>query len=208
MKGLIIKDLKNLKKYSHTVLIMIAFYILFMTMMESIEFLSGIVVLMCAVSVITSFAYDKQSGWDAYALTLPLPRKDFVFAKYALALLLTAFGTTVALLTGWLYGLFKGVSNFTETLLSSYAMFVVAILFLCVLLPLVYRFGVERSRVLIFALVAIPTSSLIVLSQTGVITMPEKTLLSQLFIFSPLLLIACAAVSIALSYRIFKRKQA
>lgn len=208
MKGLIIKDVKNLKKYSRTVLIMIAFYVLFMTMMDSIEFLSGIVVLMCAVSVITSFAYDKQSGWDAYALTLPLPRKDFVLAKYALALLLTAFGTTVALLTGWLYGLFKGVSNFTETLLSSYAMFVVAVLFLCLLLPLVYRFGVERSRVLIFALVAIPTSSMIVLSQTGVITMPEQTLLSQLLIFSPLVIIACASVSIALSCFIFKRKQA
>lgn len=208
MKGLIVKDLINLKKYSRTVLLIIAFYILFSFMVDSMEFLSGMIVLMCAVSTITSFAYDSQSGWDMYALTLPLPKKNIVLAKYVLALLLTLIGTLLAILAGWLIGLIKQQSNFVETLIVSYSLFAVAVLFLSVLLPLVYRFGVERSRVLIIAVFTIPTAAVIALAQTGAFTMPDETLINQLLVLSPPVLVACASGSIAISCRIFQRKRA
>ncbi len=207
MKGLIIKDLVNLKKYSHTVLLMMAIYIIFALMMDSMQAFSGMIILMFSITVVSSFSYDSQSGWDTYALTLPLPKKVIVLSKYVLALLLSVSGTLLAILANWLFGLFRHQSNFTETLVTSYSIFAVSVIFLCIMLPLIYRFGAERSRVIIVAVFAIPTAAFVVLSQTGTPFTPDEALMSRLLLLSPLVLIAASAVSAALSCRIFRKRQ-
>ncbi|HEX2998958.1 MAG TPA: ABC-2 transporter permease [Armatimonadota bacterium] len=210
MKGLIIKDLVNLKKSGRTILLIIAFYILFAFMVDSMEFLSGMIILMFAISTVSSFSYDSQAGWDTYARTLPLPKKDFVLSKYVLALLLTVSGTLLTLLLNWLFGLFKNESNFTEALITSYAIFAVAVIFLAVMLPLIYRFGAERSRIIIIAVFAIPAAAIVVLSRTNALAAPSEALLIRLpmlLALSPLGLIAVSGISFAISCRIFSRKE-
>jgi ABC-2 type transport system permease protein len=206
MKGLIIKDLINLKKYSRTVLLVIAVYIIFAFMMDSMEVFSGMIILVFAITTVSSFSYDSQSGWDTYALTLPLPKKDIVLSKYVLALVLAVTGTLLSILLNWLFGLFKHESNFTQTLITSYAIFAVAVIFLSIMLPLIYRFGAERSRVIIIAVFAIPAAALMVLSQTDTPIQPDPALMQRLLLFSPLVLIAASAISVALSCRIFRRR--
>jgi len=196
----------NLKKYSRTVLLIVVFYIFFAFMMDSMSFMSGMIILMFAVTTVSSFSYDSQSGWETYALTLPLHKRNFVLSKYVLALLLTISGTLLSVLANWLFGLFKHKSNFSETLVTSYTIFAIAVIFLCIMLPLIYRFGAERSRVIILAVFAIPAAALVVLSQTGM-PMPDEALISRLLLSSPLVLIAASAISFALSCRIFQRKQ-
>ncbi len=207
MKGLILKDLLNLRKYGKTVFLICAFYLILMLMMDSATVFGGMIVLMFTITSITSFVYDSQCGWDVYAMSLPVSRKDIVLSKYVLSLFLAFLGGILSLLVFWLHGIFARTGNFLETLAVSYALFAVAVVFICILLPLVYRFGVERSRILIIAVVAIPTAVIMVLSQSGTVIEPDEKLISQVLGFSPLVLVVCVILSYLASGAIFNNKE-
>jgi len=206
MKGLILKDLYNLRKYGKTLLLISAFYIMLSFMMESESMFTGMIVIMFAITSVTSFAYDSQSGWDVYVHTLPVTRKDVVTSKYLLSYLLALTGGLLALLMGWINGLLKNISNFTETLIAAYALFAVGIIFISILLPLVYKFGVERSRVIVLAVIALPTAAFLVLAQTGTVVAPDEQTIRQVLLFSPVVVIVCGVLSFMISHTIYRRK--
>lgn len=207
MKGLILKDLYNLRKYGKTVFLISAFYILLTFMMDSSDMFAGMVVLMFAITSITSFAYDSQSGWDMYVQTLPVSKKDVVLSKYLLSFLLALLGALIAVLMGWVSGLVKNVANFTDTLLVAYGLLAVGLVFISILLPFVYRFGVERARVIIIAVVAIPVAAGFALSQTGSLPEISEQTVKQMLLFSPLIVAACCVLSIAISNAVYRKKE-
>jgi hypothetical protein len=176
-------------------------------MMDSADLFVGMIVIMFAITPITSFAYDSQSGWDVYVTTLPVSRKDVVLSKYMLSLILVLTGGMLALLMGWFGGLIKNVGNFTETLLMTYAFCAVGLVFISILLPLVYKFGVERSRVIIIAVVAIPVAVGIALSQTGTLPEINEQTIGQALLLSPLVIVACSVLSYAISSAIYRNKE-
>lgn len=207
MKGLILKDMYNLRKYGKTVLLISAFYVMLTFMMDNSNLFAGMIVLMFAITSVTSFAYDSQSGWDVYVRTLPVAAKDVVMSKYLLSLLLGLVGSLLALLIGWINGLIKNFSNFTEMLVTAYALFAIGMIFISILLPLVYKFGVERSRVIILAIVAIPTAAFFVMAQTGKAITPDEQTIRQALLLSPFVIIVCGIVSFMISHGLYRRKE-
>jgi ABC-type transport system involved in multi-copper enzyme maturation permease subunit len=175
--------------------------------MDDASLFSGVIVLLFAIMSVTSFAYDKQFGWDTYVLSIPVSRKEVVLSKYVLSVLLAIFGGVLALLVGWLHGIFHHISNFSEVLIVSYALFAVSLIFLSVLLPLVYKFGVERSRVIILAVFAIPTAAFLLLAQTGTVVAPDEQTIRQVLLFSPVVVIVCGVLSFMISHAIYRRKE-
>ncbi len=207
MKGLILKDIYSLKKYGKTMLLLAVFYSFMIFMMGNAEVFLGTVVIMFAVASITSFAYDNQAGWDTYVSTLPVSRKNVVMSKYALSYLLALLGGLLALLVGWVNGILKGTGNFIEMLVSAYAMFAIAVVFVSVLLPLIYKFGVERSRIIIIAAVAIPVAAVMALAQSKAIPMPDEQTIKQALLLSPLIVAACCVLSYTISHAIYRKKE-
>jgi ABC-type transport system involved in multi-copper enzyme maturation permease subunit len=207
MKGLVLKDLYNLKKYGKTVFLISGFFIMIIFMMGNADLFLGMIVLMLTLTSITSFAYDSQSGWEIYVSSLPVSRKEVVLSKYVLSLLLALTGGLVALLVGWVNGLIKNSSNFTESLVFSYSLFAVAVFFISILLPLIYKFGEERSRLVVIAIVAVPTAIFLVLGQTGNVVAPDEQTIRRLVIWSPLVLVACSVLSFAVSNAIYRGKE-
>ncbi len=207
MKGLILKDMYSLRKYGRTMLLLAVFYSFMIFMMGNADVFLGTVVIMFAVASITSFAYDNQAGWDIYVSTLPVSRRNVVMSKYALSYLLALLGGLLALLVGWVNGIIKGTGNFFEMLVSAYAMFAIAVIFVSVLLPLIYKFGVERSRIIIIAAVAIPVAAVMALAQTKAIPIPDEQTVKQALLLSPLIIAACCALSYAISNSIYRKKE-
>lgn len=206
MKGLIIKDLKNLRKYSRTVFIMLLFFAVLAYVSKDTAFIKGMIVLLFSFMSITSFSYDKQTKWDAFALALPISRKAVVLSKYVLALLLSLLGMLLSACIGTMdHYLFAKTGTIAEVLLESYALFAVAIVYLSILLPLVYKFGAERSRLLIIAVFAIPAVIIGIGSQSG--SLPDEQLIMQLLRFSPLILIVSFGLSFVISKAIFQKKE-
>ena len=206
MKGLLLKDLLSLRKYMRTMALFVMAYALLTFFMDSSDFLNGMIVLLCAMIPITSFSLDHQSGWDIYELSLPVSRKDIVRSKYLLALILTLIGTGISIAIGLAYRLFTHSGDMLEALTVSYALFAVGLIFASVLLPLIFKFGVEKSRLLLIAVFAIPTAAFVALSSAGV-KLPGEQTISRLFAFSPLILVAALALSYASSCAIYRKKE-
>lgn len=205
MKGLIIKDILNLRKILKTSFLMLVFFTLITYNSKNPNFLVGIFVLILTMQFISSIAFDEQSKWNVYALTMPISRKDIVLSKYIISILLSIIGlllsTTVA------YFIILPKSNFTslELLISAYVTFGIAMLFLSILLPLIYKYGVEKSRMLMLIVISIPSLLIFYLNKIG-IPLPDKSQLMNLFKVSPLIIIAVLFISINISYKIFKRQ--
>lgn len=148
MKGLILKDLLNLKKAIKTMLIVgIAYSIFFSTVQPT--FLTGILTLLFSMQSLSSFSYDEYAKWDSYALTLPISRKDLVFSKYILFMTFPIIGSVLSIILSTIIGLFKQTLMVEEIFASAMGfLFSMEILFL-IILPLIFKFGIERGRIMI-----------------------------------------------------------
>jgi ABC-type transport system involved in multi-copper enzyme maturation permease subunit len=174
-------------------------------MVDDASFMSSMVVLLAAMTAITSFSYDKQAGWEEYALSLPLPRKTIVKSKYVLSFLFALAGMALSVLLGIVINVVKK-SGIEEHLVSTYVLFAISILFLCIMLPLIFKFGVEKSRIFMIIVLAIPTAAVFALDRAG-FKLPNEELLGRILIYSPLMLAALYVFSYMLSRCIFEKKE-
>jgi hypothetical protein len=168
MKGLILKDLINLKRSMKTLGVMLLVWAVLFIPMGNESFISGMVVLMFAMLVVTTLSYDDLARWDTYALTMPISRPEMVRSKYLLMLLLDFASVVLALLLVLLGSFFTGTGLTAETLQGLPIILMIAIIFGSVLIPLVYKFGTEKARLMIVLCAAIPTAVVLVLAKLNV----------------------------------------
>lgn len=148
MKGLILKDLLNLKKAIKTMLIVgIAYSIFFSTVQPT--FLTGILTLLFSMQSLSSFSYDEYAKWDSYALTLPISRKDLVLSKYILFMTFPIIGSVLSIILSTIIGLFKQTLMVEEIFASAMGFLFSMEILLLILLPLIFKFGIERGRIMI-----------------------------------------------------------
>ena len=100
IKGLILKDLLQLKSYKKT---LIVFIIVFVATSIAQENTKNILIVMMTLGLgmfsIATFSYDEMAKADKYLLTLPVTKKDIVMAKYILVISSTVLGAFVGVLT-------------------------------------------------------------------------------------------------------------
>lgn len=207
MKGLILKDFLNLKKSGKSIVFILAFYVLYAFMMDSTEFVTGMIVVLCTMLAITSFSYDDLAKWDKYALSLPITRKEMILSKYILAFLLSILGVLLAFATSMLVSKIKTPVAIEDLLLASYVVFAIALTFISILLPLIYKFGVEKSRLFIMLIFGIPAALFFLLASLPLgLQMPTESQLMLALKISPLILIIILFISFNVSYKIYKNK--
>lgn len=96
IKGLMIKDLLQLKSYKRT---LIVFVIVFIASSITQEHTRNVLTVMMTLGIgmfsIATFSYDEMAKADKYILTLPVTKKDIVLAKYILVISSTIMGAIV-----------------------------------------------------------------------------------------------------------------
>ncbi len=153
--GLIIKDLLCLRRVLTSVLLVAAFYILLsFTAMFNLSMIAGMVTILLSFMAANFFAYDKAAGWDVYAGTFPLSRARQVGARYLAILLLLAAGWVLSLAVAGIGALFGQMDDWDGFLAVDIVYTCMALIFNAILLPLLYKFGAERARVLFYAVLA------------------------------------------------------
>lgn len=209
MIGLMLKDIYTMRQYVKTLLFMLIFFALISAGLDNpATFFEGFIILMSTILAISSFSYDDLAKWDRYALTLPVSRKEIVAGKYLLSIVLCAAATAISFLVAAIILAVKPVEGFglTEQLLATAAIVSVALFFTGALLPLTFKFGVEKSRLLMFVIFAAPTAAVIALDKLGIPMPTEASLLSFLKLL-PLIVILLYYLSYRLSVRIFSKKE-
>ena len=201
MKGLILKDLLNLRKNLKTIIIMCLFY----TLLFSTLF---------AMQILTTFSYDDYSKWNMYALSLPITKKQLVLSKYILGISFIIFGGVFSFILTSLLSLFKGSFILGDLVASIIGSTGIMILMILILLPLIFKYGVERSRIMLLAIFAIPTVLILIISKvlalTGIPFPSEEqlnALLPVICIIATLILIAGSYVSYMTSVKIVTKKE-
>jgi len=205
MKGLILKDLINLKSTFKMLGLMITLFAV-IYIPQGNGFIFGMIILMFAMMVVTTISYDDLAKWDAYALTMPVTRKEMVLSKYLMMALLNTLGAVLALIVGIVGNMIMRQSFSMEILVIIGVLYLVALCYGALIVPLIYQFGAEKARLVLILSALIPTGLILLLTQMQ-IPLPEA--INPLIYFFLLLGFTVIMVfgSYLISLRIYSNKE-
>ncbi len=208
MKALLYKDLLTLWKQLRMYLLMCVIFQVASIGGEDFEFMRFYPLILVSSLPHTLMAYDERSGWERYALALPVSRKKLVSAKYLIGLLLMALAFALAAVTGlvrsWQVGVFDPFGYFFE--LS--VLLTLGISVMSVALPMTFRLGTEKGRLMNMVCYGILAAVLVIVVLVG-----DKLGLSEMtlneWVIVPFLIIPAVElpVSWALSVRWYEKRE-
>ncbi len=210
MKGLIYKDLLTLKANGKVYLFIVVFSAFFMFTDRAFMFscMLSMLILMCPLN---TFSADELARWDAFSAALPGGRRAVVRGKYALLLLVLAMGTALAAALDLAVVLWdRDWSALPEMLVATLACAAVGLLLNCILFPLIFRFGTQKSRLILAAVGAmvalgIGLSAGVLGEDTAPFpAAPHPGVLAALAV---IVLAAATAASYAISCRIYAKRE-
>lgn len=201
MRSLVYKDFMNLKIQAKMYVLILAVWIFMALIQGGAAVFGGMLAMFAPLVCMTACAYDERDGWDKYALTMPFGIKELVLSKYVLSLLVLAAGMALNVALSALLG-----TPFEEVLTVTGLLTAVGVLETDFILPVVFRFGTEGSRIVLmltfFAVAAVAALAGGKISQLRIALTAGQAAMLALALGILLL-----PVSAALSRRWFGRKE-
>mgnify|MGYP000880602443 CR=1 FL=1 len=212
MTGLILKDIINLKKYIKQLgLVLVAFTFIGISL-KSPSYIIFMMILFTTMMTVTSMAYDESTKWDKYALTMPISRKDLAKSKYVLLVIFALSGGIISLILGFIISKVTGVGDYKELLLTSGSVSLVSLVLVGILLPIIFKLGTEKARIIMLIIFILPTilitgfSKLIRLFKGLSIPQPTEEQIRYLCYASPFIVLLILFISYRLSVGILNKK--
>ena len=156
MKALLLVDLYQAKKNGRTIVLIIlvfsAITIFGSGIISAGLFFPLYAMLISGMISMTLLAYDEQSHWDVYAQILPCTRRDQVTVKYLDALIGVGcawllFAVIFAVMT------VRGIGSWGDVPVMSGVLLAVGLLPSAILLPVVFRYGVTKGRIVYYIMI-------------------------------------------------------
>lgn len=206
IKGLLIKDLLQLKSYKKNFILSIIIYsllILFNAKDTDMIFIgSSMIMFLFSTYAMATFNYDEKSKSDRYILTLPITKKEVILSKYILAI--------ISLLIGSVIGIFLSISLSyisikklpdLNILFSSVLGTLVALSFMqSVQIPCIYKYGAEKGRLQIYIIMMI----IVLFIGAGYMFIPQMDLsfLDKMNILIPAIIVLIIIINYLVSYKV------
>jgi len=199
MKGLLLKDFYILIKQMKLVLLLIMLFAL----LPQFSYTTFVLVYVSVIPV-TLLAYDERSKWNKLALTMPYTRSEIVLSKYVFGILFIGSAALLVFIGNYIYtGVFMDVSELKELLLFS----CISIATVSLLLPVVFKFGVEKGRILFILITVFFLALLAFISSDNGALFDKFTLFTEQYpFFIPLFTAVLLALSILTSVSIYIKK--
>lgn len=208
MLGLIYKDLAILKRYLGFFCLWFFGFGIFCAYLSSMDFFCGAVSVFCAVLPLTTMSYDSQWGWETFALSTGISRRTMALSRYVLCLLFTLVGAAINFLMRVFLAQDSGV---LESLVVVLAIAGASLMMTALMLPLMYKFGVEKGRMflmlVIFLVVGLSSFAEKVLWPFFGQSIADSFFLRNLEWIFPLIGVAGLVISILISLRIYAKKE-
>lgn len=167
IKGLILKDLLQVKSYIKTIFFYLFFFSIagFGYAAEDKTINTNFLVLITLVFgmlAISSFSYDATSKTDRYVLTLPTTKKEVVTSKYLFTIISTFVGTAISIIINLIvsFCVTKNLPNFYELITVALAVTFGIAFAHAIQLPCIYKFGVEKGRIVSTLITIVIASSI------------------------------------------------
>jgi ABC-type transport system involved in multi-copper enzyme maturation permease subunit len=202
MSGILIKDLYNLKGQLKIAGVILLVYGIITLQSDNYSMLSVMTGVFGMMLPVTACAYDEKAKWDRMALSMPLSRRDLAFGKYLLGTGLATAGLLINLIVLFIIGVEQVPGGMGFPL----GVFAATLIFLALLLPIIFHFGVEKGRMYMLALFLIPTVLILLLQGRELPAIPDGSL-GMLKLLIPLLVVVMLAGSLRISAGIMDRKE-
>ena len=154
MKGLLRKDIYMAAKYYRAVFGMVAVFLLLMIFVDGSLLFLTYLVLLSGMLPVTLLSYDTHFKWEQYSGTLPYTRAQLVSAKYLMGLIFSGGVLLVCLVVLALRQIQGGGFDLDAFLAAGLLCFVLGVAAPAFLLPLAFKFGPEKGRLLFIVLIA------------------------------------------------------
>lgn len=162
MKGLLYKDLLSLRQFRAMALIIVA-GVLSSFYSGQVDMVATLCIILTATIPISLLGLEEKARWNTVALTLPVSRPVLAREKYLFGLGTLLTGTGLAIGLGM--AVIPGAGYETVTLCA--ALFCFGIIIQSVMLPLVFRFGMEKGQLFTMGLLFLLAAGLVVLVGNG-----------------------------------------
>lgn len=203
MKGLLLKDIFTLEKQMRVLLIVIVgFALIPASNMISFTMMYALII------PISSFGYDERAKWDRLMQMMPIPEKSIILSKYVLGYGFVGMVSVIMLMAQFGYHVF----GYQDLTLASYPAFLVNVIFMvltaliayAVLMPFIFKLGMEKGRLVFGAVFAVLISLTIPFSFIQIVS--NGLFISPWFIWMLLLLAIVVNIgSIKLSQRFYSQ---
>ena len=208
MLGLVKKDLLMIKGNMRQVILFLVVFLILAFQENNIIVIVPVFVSMMVF--ITTFSYDEYNKWDAYAISLPVSRKNIVKAKYVASIILWAIALLVTVVITGIMGLFEQNINYFEMFGMILGCVFSIVLLEAIMFPLIFKFGVEKGRIGLFVgvfaiagLLGFIFTGIDLENATGFIEIFNK----YYYILIPLVAVILLVISYFVSKKIYLKKE-
>ncbi|WP_394920590.1 ABC-2 transporter permease [uncultured Robinsoniella sp.] len=210
MRGLILKDLYNIGHNAKMMVMMLVAMAVLLVPTNGVISFMGICVIACSMMLITTISFDDLSKWNRYALIMPVSRRDVVKSKYMVLIIFSLVGCGVGIVICSIGSIILKDFNLADILGASLGCLGIAFVFGSIILPLLYKFGAEKARMLMIVCFLIPTAVVYFVAyfykNTG-LPMPGETSITIAIVSLPVLCILFMYISYRISLKIFQNQE-
>ena len=118
---------------------------------NNMSFLSAAMVAFVAVFPINSISLDQNCHWDAFAVTMPVKRKDIIIGKYIISAILILIGGTLSIICS-----FFMKSSFRENLFVTIVILSLSLIWTALSYPIIFKMGIEKGKLISMGIIVIP----------------------------------------------------
>lgn len=188
-----------------------AVYILFMAVLnvfsDTGNMFSYIIILIGAMLGISAFSYEETYHWNRYTAALPVSTRQIVLTRYLVVGIFILGGIAASLLLGAVSVIAGTMSlTVTEWMLEMVQCVLICMLYQEIMLPIMYRFGAERGRIVMMLLFILLFAALYALSTFAHLWQQLATVYSATLALGVVIIILLP-VSVAVSIGIRRKKE-
>lgn len=199
MLGLLLKDLFNIRKQALWYAAMIVIFCVISAVLQNVAFASTIGILVTISISLTAIAYEEKDGWQKFVVASGTSIKTIVGEKYFLGVLFALVSSVGYCIIFVIVGV---ETNRLFELVTPICMQFIALAFV---LPIVFKFGVEKGRVYMIIIAVALLAALI-----GLMPLLDGVMSSGQTIIA--ICVACATVllliiSFVISVKIYSKKE-
>lgn len=199
MLGMIKKDLYLLSGFNSSFIVFLGLFVLLPLFTGNFTMVTVMLPIIISTISINLLAYDRQCDWDQYAAALPVDRKKTVLAHYIFNYALVLAGSVIGFALSVMISRFRsGAPSASEIFGSAAGALIGVFIYLAVITPLIYKFGVEKSRILLMLIIMFPMLGMMTFMDSSAFAAIKERING--FPAAVLLMIAVAAVCAASYY--------
>lgn len=209
MLGLIKKDLLMAKGNLKTILIILVVFLL-MSLKETTDF-SFIPAFISMMVMMTTFSYDEYNKSDAIIKTFPSGCRNSVCAKYIATIIIMLLSILLTFIVSILLGYHNHNLNIVAIFKSNVLCLTILTLIQSIIYPIIYKFGIEKSRIGIFCGVFfLTTLGSILVKNNIILNIPQEIIElcnNYWLYFGPLFILIVLSLSTFISINIYTKKE-